>query len=134
MSFADFSEKSLFSNASDNHRIYEIYRSIDIIQNHFIFGVGFENYSNYSTVYYNSIDVVRLPHNEFLRLFSEGGIIIVSLSSYLYYIVYLESRKRNIDNPFLYSSISLFLFTSSNFVTFFLFLISYFISKEQKNG
>ena len=133
ISFSDFTEKSLFSNPSDNHRFFEMYRAIDIIGNNFIFGIGFENYFNFSTSNYDYFGgVVRLPHNEFLRLFAEGGVILVSLSMYLYYLVYKQSKLRNEDNPFLYSSLGLFFFTSSNFITFFLFLISYFISKIEK--
>ena len=133
ISFSDFTDKSLFSNPSDNHRIFEIYRSLDIISNNFIFGIGFENYFNFSTSNYDAFGgIVRLPHNEFLRLFTEGGIILVSLSMYLYYLVYKQSQLSDQDNPFLYSSLGLFFFTSSNFITFFLFLISYFISKNEK--
>ena len=133
LSFSDFTEKALFSNPSDNHRILELYRSLDIISNNFIFGIGFENYFAFSTSNYDpSVGIVRLPHNEFLRLFSEGGVILVSLSIYLYYLVYRQSKLMNVDNPFLYSSLGLFFFTSSNFITFFLFLISYFISKNEK--
>ena len=133
ISYSDFTDKSLFSNPSDNHRIVEIYRSLDIINNNFIFGIGFENYFNYTTSNYAALGgIVRLPHNEFLRLFSEGGIILVSLSMYLYYLVYQQSKLRNNDNPFLSASFGLFLFSASNFITFFLFLISYFISKNEE--
>lgn len=131
LSFSDFSEKSLFTNPSDNHRLFEIYRSIDIISKNYLFGVGFENYFDYSTLNYDKLGgIVRLPHNEFLRLFSEGGVVLISLSLYLYYLVYKKSKLGNIDNPFLYSSLGLFLFTSSNFMTFFFYLISYFIAKK----
>jgi len=132
--YSDFAKtKSLFSNPSDNHRFLEIYRSLDIIRTNFIFGIGFENYFNYATLNYDAVGgIVRLPHNEFLRLFSEGGLILVLLSTYLYYLVYKQCKVRNSDSVFLSASLGLFLFTASNFITFFLFLISYFIAKNEK--
>ena len=111
-----------FSNASDNFRIIEYLRAVEIFKANYIFGIGFENYSSYASKFYFTDSLVRLPHNEFLRHLVEGGPFI-----FIFYLVlYLSTLKIAVVNstlPIYFASLFMFLFTASNFLTLFLLIL-----------
>lgn len=117
-----------FTNGSDNYRVIEYLRSIEIIRENPFLGVGFENYAAYASKYFFTDSLVRLPHNEFIRHLVEGGPFI-----FIFYIVlYLSSLRIAIVNstlPIYFASLVMFIFTASNFLTLFLLILSRFYRK-----
>lgn len=126
ISFLDLSKFELILNAlsrfdSNNtasHRLDSWLAGFNIIQNNLLSGIGMEEYANnimrYSNIYLDPGS--RAPHNVYLAIFAENGIIIFLLFLFFIFILFKNNflylfKSKLIYIQFIYLSVFLMAFT-----------------------
>lgn len=126
ISFIDFSEFELILNAlsrfdSNNtasHRLDSWFAGLNMIQNNLLTGIGMEEYANniilYSDVYLDPAS--RAPHNVYLAIFAENGIIVFILFLFFISTLFRNNffylfKSKLIYIQFMYLSLFLMAFT-----------------------
>jgi O-antigen ligase len=95
--YARFSLDSIFSNM-EGLRVDRYLRSIEIIKDNLIFGVGLGGWP----IKYSGIDIIDYPHNIILEIFSEIGLIGLTLFLLILVLVSVNITFKNIDYKMIY--------------------------------
>lgn len=78
-----------------SERYYVFLSSIEIIKTNYLFGTGFVTGTTIISNYMSELGVDHWTnvhsHNEFLQAFSTGGIILLSLSLFIFYYIFKKS-------------------------------------------
>lgn len=102
----DYIEKYFISNIDYTSGRVDLYKiSIDILKENFIFGIGYGNFGDYTPTgdYY-------YPHNIFLEIWTECGIIPLFIFILLMYKTIIDLKQ-----DYFYNTLLIFLFMNSQF-------------------
>lgn len=118
-------------NKSDQVRIIESLRAVSVFLEHPFIGVGLDNYQDYITMSQNyDVDGYLTPHNEFLRVLAEGGIILFCIYGFLYKSIWNDISKiinediKAIAKGLVFASLTLAFFTATNYTFHFILQLS----------
>lgn len=115
------------SNTSDKVRIIEAFRAFSVFLEHPFIGVGLDNYQDYITDSPNfDVEGYLQPHNEFLRVLAEGGIVLFCIYGLLYRLIWNDILKipsadfKAIGQGLVLASLALAFFTATNYTIHFI--------------
>jgi len=118
-------------NKSDQVRIIESLRAVSVFLEHPFIGVGLDNYQDYITMSDNyDVDGYLTPHNEFLRVLAEGGIVLFCIYGFLYKSILNDISKiinediKAIAKGLVFASLTLAFFTATNYTFHFILQLS----------
>lgn len=86
--------RQLFFSVDKVSERVDLYKlSLDMFLQHPILGAGFGQYFEYVTRYQPQLSFARYPHNDYLHLLCEGGIIGISLAAAAGFQLFLAGRR-----------------------------------------
>lgn len=128
-------------NKSDQVRIIESLRAFSIFLENPLFGVGLDNYQGYITGSGDfDVEGYLTPHNEFLRVLAEGGIILFLIYFMLYKSIWNDISKiqnqdfKSIGHGLLLASLTLAFFTATNYTFHFILQLSLMCIAKYSNA